>query len=167
MRAQTAAWTDRAPVQVSVTRDIEASPDEVFAALADHETWPEWFAVLTQVEPYGEPTTGVGSKRRVVIRHRVRLEEEFIEWVPGRVWSFTVLEASGPFFAIESLNERVTIDEIADGRVRVTYLMAMQPKRGLALLFRRVVRPGAAKTLTSALESLEHRLAERRSGAHG
>jgi len=157
---QSPEWTDTAPVKFSAVREVAATAEAVFVALADHESWPEWFDAIGRVERIGEQHDGVGSKRRIfVARQRIRLVEEFIEWEPGKVWSFTVLEATGPFRLLETLNERITIQTTGPDRARITYLMAMKPNRGAGLLFDKVLRRGMAKILTTALDSLWHRLA--------
>ena len=156
---QSPEWTDTAPVKISATREVPATADAVFAALADHETWPEWFDAVDRVERIGDLNEGVGSKRRVFLaRQRIKIDEEFIEWDPGNVWSFTVLEANGPFRLLETLNERITIQTTGPERARVTYLMAMKPTRGAGVLFDKVVRRGQEKRLAKALEALGRRL---------
>jgi len=157
---QSPEWTDDAPVKFSAVREVAATADAVFVALAEHESWPEWFDAVDRVERVGEQHDGVGSKRRIFLaRERIRVLEEFIEWEPGKVWSFTVLEANGPFRLLETLNERITIQAIGPDRTRITYLMAMKPNRGSGPLFDKVIRRGMEKNLTKALESLGRRLA--------
>jgi len=150
-------WTRTAPVKVSASREMQATADEVFAALADHETWPEWFAALSKVERLGEQAEGVGSKRRVHIGGRVVIDEEFIVWEPGSAWGFTVYESSPRL--LKSLNELVTIQTLAPDRVRVTYLMAIDPTRPVGLLLRAGAKRQLKKNLGSALEALGRRLA--------
>ncbi len=152
-------WTDAAPVHISATRELAASPDEVFAALADHESWPRWFAAVSKVERFGEPTEGLGSRRRVFLGRRFRVEEEFIEWEPGRTWGFTVTGASmGGARWVRSVNERVTIEALDDDTTRVTYLQAIEPAGWLSPLLR-LARGSTAKRLGTALESLGEHIA--------
>ena len=152
-------WTDTAPIKVSASREIAASAKEVFDALADHETWPEWFGALTKVERFGDLHDGIGSNRRVFIG-RVQVDEEFIVWEPGKAWGFTVIGGTMPPL-LESMNELVTIQEIGVDRVRVTYLMAIEPKAWSKPLVR-VAAGRLRKNLGEALDNLGPHIAKGR-----
>ncbi len=152
-------WTATAPIQVGASRELAASADEVFAALADHESWPEWFVSLRKVERFGDLDEGIGSNRSVFIGKRVQIDEEFIVWEPGKAWGFTLIAASVP--GLRSMNELVTIQEIGPARVTVTYLMAIDPKPWLSLLVRASKRQ-LRKTLDGALAALGEHIAARR-----
>ena len=154
-------WTDTAPVKVAAARELWATPDEVFEALADHESWPDWFDGVTRVERLGHQHGGVGSRRRVIIGGRGRVDEEFNVWEPGTAWGFTGTDMSPPL--LRSLNERVTIQPIGPDRVRVTYLMAIDPRPVVGLVVK-VATKRIAKNLAAALESLGRRLEAQRAG---
>ncbi|MDG1410207.1 MAG: SRPBCC family protein [Acidimicrobiales bacterium] len=157
MILQPPEWTDRAPVKISAAREIMASPDKIFTTLADHESWPQWFSQLTKIERFGELDEGIGSQRRAFV-NKVEIDEEFIEWAPGTVWGFTVTAVRGVPSMIESMNERVSIQQLSPDRCRVTYLMALGPRRGSAWLFNKVLRKVLAKKLSDALAGLDHYL---------
>jgi uncharacterized protein YndB with AHSA1/START domain len=152
-------WIQTAPVQASATRELGATPAEVFAALADHESWPQWFESLTKVERFGDLREGVGSNRRVFVGSRVKVDEEFIVWEPNEQWGFTILEASVP--GLRSMNELVTIDPVGDDRSRVTYTMGIEPGRLLAPLLR-LARGRLGDNIGTALEKLEEHIARTR-----
>ena len=61
------AWIQRAPVSFSGSATTTASPEAVFAILADHERWPEWFPVITKTEVLGPRREGVGMRRLTTI----------------------------------------------------------------------------------------------------
>lgn len=153
-------WTQTAPVKASATREIAATAAEVFAALADHETWPEWFTSITRVERFGDLTEGIGSNRSVFIG-KARIDEEFIVWDEGKEWGFTVIAAS--IGLLRSLNELVTIQDIGPDRVRVTYLMAIDPKPWAKPLVR-VARRQLKKNLAEALDNLGPHIEKARAG---
>ncbi|MEZ5166118.1 MAG: SRPBCC family protein [Acidimicrobiales bacterium] len=156
---QPPGWIHSAPVQLHASRDIEATADEVFAALADHESWPEWFDAIKSVERFGEPAEGIGSHRRVFINDRVSVDEEFIVWEPGKEWGFTILSAS--VRGLKSMNELVTIQELGAGRVRVTYKMGIAPGVALAPIVR-LAKGQLRKNLGRALDNLGPHIAGRR-----
>ena len=149
-------WVHSAPFQTSTTRVLDATPDRVFDALADHESWPEWFDAITKVERYGDLHEGVGSKRRIFLNKRVSIDEEFNVWEPGERWGFVVLRSTVP--GLNSMSELVTIDDQGDGTSSVTYKMAIDAKFPLSLVLKRAAEPIAQK-LGDALENLGGRLA--------
>ncbi|NDH83587.1 MAG: SRPBCC family protein [Acidimicrobiia bacterium] len=154
-----ADWTDRAPLKIRAVREIRATPQEVWDVLCDHERWPEWFSALDKAEATGG--TGLGSTRTVWVAKKP-IHEEFIVWDEPRSWGFSVVEAEGPLGLVtETLNERVDIQVLSDDRVRVTYLMALQPKPRTGLLFR-VLKRQLTKTLRQSLAGLERRLEAQR-----
>ena len=159
MIPQPPEWTDTAPVKISASREIVASADEIFAALADHERWTEWFPKITKVERYGDLDEGIGSNRRVHIG-RVVIDEEFIEWEPGKVWAFTARDVGGAPKALESLSERVSIQQLSPERCRVTYVMAIGPRRRLIWLFDKVLRKRLVQVLREALAGLDQRVTQ-------
>jgi uncharacterized protein YndB with AHSA1/START domain len=159
MTRQPADWTDRAPLKIRAVREIRATPQEVWDVLCDHERWPEWFSALDKAEATGG--TGLGSTRTVWVAKKP-IHEEFIVWDEPRSWGFSVVEAEGPLGLVtETLNERVDIQVLSDDRVRVTYLMALQPKPRTGLLFR-VLKRQLTKTLRQSLAGLERRLEAQR-----
>jgi uncharacterized protein YndB with AHSA1/START domain len=159
MTPQPPEWTDSAPVKISASREIVASPDEIFDALADDESWPKWFPKMTKAERYGEIDEGVGACRRVSVG-RVKVDEEFIEWVPGKTWGFTALDITGAPPLLDSMNERVSIQQLSPDRCRVTYLMALGPRRGTPWLFDKMLRGGLTKMLRNTLCGLNRHLEE-------
>jgi uncharacterized protein YndB with AHSA1/START domain len=86
-------WTGRAPISFSGSATTTASPEAVFAILADHERWPEWFPVIKRTEVIGTLREGVGT-RRVTTIPGGKVEERIIAWDPGQRWAFTVTAAS-------------------------------------------------------------------------
>ncbi len=155
-------WTDRAPVKVRASRELLATPDEVWAVLCDHERWPEWFEALDGSRATGGE--GLGSTRTVTIGG-AEIHEEFIVWDEPRSWGFSVLEAEGPLGRVAaSLNERVDIQVLAPDRVRVTYLMAFEPRRFAGPLFRVLTR-ALRKNLRTALAGLDRFVEAQRTAA--
>ena len=159
MTRRLAEWTDTAPIKASATREMTASPQEVWAVLCDHAGWTEWFPRLQAARPTGGE--GLGSTRTVRVAN-ADVHEEFIVWDEPTSWGFTVVAADGPLGrAADSLNERVDIADLGNGRVRVTYLMAFQPKPWSAPIVKLVAR-GLSKNLESALAGLEDEVVRRR-----
>src|SRR5258708_6880700 len=124
---QTIDWIDRAPVRIEAKAESTASPDKVFAVLADHERWPEWFTSVKKVTVLGKGE-GVGARRRVQVPG-MTVDEEFIVWDPGKRWSFTGYEAKPG--AARSLIEDCILTPLSNGGTAISYTMYLDPK-GLA-----------------------------------
>ena len=150
-----ADWIDRAPVKFRASREIHATPDEVWAVLCDHERWPEWFSALSgagAIEGHG-----LGSTRYVMVG-KDRIDETFVIWDEPRSWGFTVDRAEGPLGRLgASLNERVDIQVLAPDRVRVTYLMGFEPRPRTRQIFR-VIKRQMVGNLRTALAGLERHI---------
>ena len=149
---------DEAPIQVSVARDIAAAPDEVFAVLADHETWPSWFAGINTVEVIGK-AEGIGAERRVEVPQMGAVEEEFNAWEPGELFGFTVVAMSRP--VLRSLNELVTLVPSTCGTL-VTYQQGFDPRKVVAPAIKLAAKRRLPQVLLAALAGLETETIARR-----
>ncbi len=147
-------WIDRAPIALEGRATSPAAPDAVFAVLADHERWPEWFPNVRRVEVLG-PAEGVGARRRVHVPG-LTVDEEFIVWDPGVRWSFTGTSARPRF--VRSIVEDCRLEPVAGGGTEITYTMYLDPPgplRPLVQLGGRVVR----RSIQRAVERLATRAA--------
>jgi uncharacterized protein YndB with AHSA1/START domain len=72
------------PMEFSITTDVDASADLVFAVLTDVERWPEWTPTVTRVERLD------GSSLPLAISSRMRVVQPK---VPPAEWTVTALEA--------------------------------------------------------------------------
>jgi Polyketide cyclase / dehydrase and lipid transport len=149
-------WIDTAPIHVEKIVDIVAPPAVVWAIIADHVAWPEWFSALDSVEVTGPPT-GVGGTRRVTAK-RLPLDEEFTAWVIDEHFAFAVVRSKLPF--LDALAESVRIQS-TDAGCRVIYRQGLQAKRGFGWLLAAIWKT-AATQLADALVDLKSR-AEARS----
>lgn len=147
------SWIEQAPERCSASRQIAASPSEIWEVLADHESWPEWFPVVQQMAVTGA-ASGVGARRRVHLPGLV-LEEEFLVWEAGSRYAFRAGSASRGMFA--SINERVTIDDLRDGRSLVAYVQAFAPSWWFRLPFK-VMQRKFGRDLDDALQGLAARV---------
>lgn len=128
---RTIEWIDVAPVRVEALAESGAPPADVFAVLADHERWPEWFPSVREVTVTGAGS-GVGARRRVAIPGAT-VDEEFIVWEPGVRWSFTGTEARPGF--TRSLVEDCRLDELPSGGTAISYTMYLDPPPILRPIF--------------------------------
>ncbi len=120
---QTLDWIEAAPLKIRGTSVASASPEAVFAVLANHEAWPQWFPGLKRVDVLG-PAAGVGARRRVKLP-MTTVDEEFIAWEPGVRFAFTGTAASPRFTS--SLVEDCRLEPTADGGTAIGYTMYLAP----------------------------------------
>jgi uncharacterized protein YndB with AHSA1/START domain len=124
LRAVDLDFTSTAKHRVTVSEVLPASPDAVFAALAeDPAGWGAWFPGFTDAGRYLTPGPhGVGAQREVFARGQ-RFLETILAWEPGRRWAFRVDETGLP--AVRALAENFTLTPEGTG-TRVDYTMAQE-----------------------------------------
>ena len=99
-------------MEFSVTTDVDASAELVFAVLNDVERWPEWTTTVTRVERID------GSTLPLAIGSRLRIVQPK---VPPAEWIVTALEA-GRGFRMVSRSPGATVvanhwvEPLGDGR---------------------------------------------------
>lgn len=147
-------WIPEAPQRCSASREVNAPPDRIWAVIADHERWPDWFPQVKKVTVTGA-AEGVGGGRLVELSG-MAVDEEFVAWDVNERFAFSAVGMTRPIF--DSLTEAVTITDLGDGRSRVDYTQAFQPTWWFRLPYY-AVRPQFRQALNGALENLA-RLAE-------
>jgi uncharacterized protein YndB with AHSA1/START domain len=148
LELQPVDWIDRAPVALRGEGTTTASPEAVFAVLADHERWPEWFPNVKEVLVTG-PAAGVGATRRVRVPGMV-VDEEFIVWEPGVRWCFTGTAARPA--VVRSIVEDCRLTPTAAGGAAISYTMYLDPAPGfgpLVWLGGRAIRASIQKAVTA------------------
>ena len=124
-----AEWIASAPIRTAASVEIAAPPEAVWAALVDHASWADWFAMLDKVEVTGAPA-GVGGKRRVVIQ-RLPFDEEFTVWDEPRQFAWAVTGSRLPI--LSSMAESVLLTPTDTG-CRLDYTQGLQARRGFWLV---------------------------------
>lgn len=71
---------ESAPLLIHTSIDLPATPEAVFAALAEPATWLEWFPLMTRAEWTTTDTQAVGAERAVSIRLFGHFNERFVAW---------------------------------------------------------------------------------------
>jgi carbon monoxide dehydrogenase subunit G len=154
LEEQELGFAEDAPVTPEATVVINASPAEIWAVLADNETWPEWFAGLRKVVPTSGGEFGLGSTRRVELG-LMKVDERFIAWDVGRLWAFTGTEMKPKLFT--KLVERVVLEPLDEGRTRVTYRMAFELVPPMRLMAP-ALRSGMARAIAKGMRGLAERV---------
>ena len=145
-------WIDSAPIRIQHTIDIDAPPAAVWAVIADHEHWPEWFTAIDSVVVTAG-ATGVGGGRRVTVK-KIGLAETFTAWDENEHFAFAVVDSKIPILATMAESVRI---EATDRGSRVDYRQGLQAKRGFGKVLEVMWKP-AAKGLQEALANLKARV---------
>jgi uncharacterized protein YndB with AHSA1/START domain len=141
-------WIDSAPVRASRSRRIAQPPAVVWAAIADHAGWTDWFPRLVAVTP-GQVADAVGGTRTVDLG-ALAVEEEFLAWEPERHFAFTVTSSTKP--GLRSMVEDIRLTPDGETACTVTYTMGIEPVGGK--LLRPVLQPVFRKTISDGLAGL-------------
>jgi hypothetical protein len=144
-------WVSESPVRIPARTTATAAPAAVFAVLADHLAWPEWFGSVRKVEVIGA-AEGIGATRRVHAAGMV-IEEEFIAWDPGRRWAFTAT-ALRPAFTRSLVEDCGLV--ATDGGTEITYTMHLDPPPALRPVVA-AAAPMIRRQLSRALANLAAR----------
>lgn len=144
-------WTASSPRRIVARGTSAAPPEAVFAVLADHGAWPEWFASVRRVEVTGA-AEGIGARRRVYAGPLV-VDEEFVAWEPGHRWAFTAT-AVRPAFT-RSLLEDCQLAP-ATGGTAIVYTMHLDPPAALRPVVA-LAAPAIRRRLRRALAALAAR----------
>jgi ribosome-associated toxin RatA of RatAB toxin-antitoxin module len=100
------------------TIEIDASPDAVFAAAHDYDTFPEWQSAVRRCEVLERDTEGRGTLVETVSDAKVR-ELRYVlryHYEPvRRIW-WAYVEGD-----VASLEGEYVLEDLGDGRTRLTY----------------------------------------------
>lgn len=116
-----------APTIHRARREVAASPEAVFAAFLDAESWVAWAFPITGVEWTSEFPIEVGSTRTVHMRGGLVGYEEFIAFEHGVRMAFRFNEASKK--GIRAFAEDYQVTDLGAGRCTVEWTMAMDTGR--------------------------------------
>ena len=124
-----ASFFDTAP-RFRNTVELAARPADVFAIFEDGESWPRWFHGIHKVVWTSDKPYGVGTTRTVWLTG-VTVQERFFRWEQDRRFSFYLIGHSMPL--AHALAEDYLLDEVAAGKTRFTYRVAIEPRLALRL----------------------------------
>jgi hypothetical protein len=99
MEPMTLAEIETAPFRISMTSRFAASPDALYAELADPRRWVDWFPLMYRAEWTSEKTAAVGAEREVALRVFGKYREQILAWEPGERFAFTMTGSTSPLVA--------------------------------------------------------------------
>ena len=150
-------YGERAPYLFHNAVTLDAHPHEVFAALADPDPWPTWFAEMRSVRYTTDPPHGVGSIRKVEAVGLTAIER-FIAWEPGERFAFYLEKSTVP--GLSHLMEDYQLTPVAGPRTRLDWFVYYRPRTVIRPI-RRLLHPLLGRTLRKGAEGIGHWFASR------
>ncbi len=117
---------ESAPVVFNTKVKINATPEKIFNAWADPNSWPVYVNEIGHVEYTSPEPYGVGTTRTVTATNGMKIEEEYMAWEENRRIAFYFKRIGMPVIA--SALEDYSIAELGDGECEVTWLFAIKPR---------------------------------------
>lgn len=147
-------FAESAPLRLVFAREVSASPEAVYRALADDMTgWPEWFTAVTLCRP----TDGAdGSKgREVRLKGGTRFRETIMAAEPAERYAYRVDESNAP--GLRALLEEWRLTPAGTG-TRVQWTFAADGAAPFRFTLK-LGRAGMGRAFRDAVTALDRRLA--------
>lgn len=148
-------FVDSAPLRLVFAREVSASPDAVYRALAEDVVgWPQWFSAVTLARPLDG-----GARREVRLKGGTRFLETIIAAEPGDVYAYRVDETNVP--GLRAMVEEWRVEGVPGGGSRVRWTFAVDAPAGVRAGMK-LGRAGMGRAFRGAVEALDRRLAAAR-----
>ena len=118
------SFFETAPLVVEVAVDLDATPEQVWAALASEEMW-SWLPVLDRLRWVTPPPLGEGATRTVRVARMFEIEERFYRWEEARRATFHVVSSTRP--VVDGFAEDFVLEPVGSG-TRLVWKLAAAPK---------------------------------------
>ncbi|WP_329213972.1 SRPBCC family protein [Streptomyces sp. NBC_01485] len=151
LRPEGLDFVGTAPVRLVFAREVAASPEQVFRALAeDVSDWSEWFPAVTSIQPLDD-----GAGRDVRLKGGGRLRETVLVAKAPEVYAYRVDVANAP--GLRALVEEWRLTPAGAG-TRVRWTFAADGNGALRAVLR-LARAGLGRSFRDAVTRLDRRLA--------
>lgn len=144
-------FIETAPLRLVFAREVTASPQVVFRALAeDVPGWTEWFSAVTLARP-----TEDGAGREIRLRGGIRFQETVLVATAPEVYAYRVDVTNAP--GVRALVEEWRLTPDGTG-TRVQWTFATDGTAPFRLALKQS-RAGLGRTFRNAVAALDRRLA--------
>ncbi|OIJ68507.1 SRPBCC family protein [Streptomyces mangrovisoli] len=152
LRPEGLDFAGTAPVRLVFARQIAASPERVFHALAeDVAGWPEWFTAVASARPAGD-----GAGREIRLKGGTRFTETILAAKPDELYAYRVDTTNAP--GMRALVEEWRLAPAGSGGTRVQWTFAADGAAPFRAVLR-LARPGLGRSFRGAVTALDRRLA--------
>lgn len=152
MRRVEIDFLETAPRRYVVECVVDLPRADLWKAIVDPLTWPEWFPGVRSAAYLGDPPHGVGSVRVADVGGFL-MEETMLAWEEGRRWAYRIDRSTAPLAKAQL--ECIDLEDCGSG-TRVRWTLATHP--GILLrLTAPIFRGTVQRLLTRAMRNLEGR----------
>ncbi|MCQ4205970.1 SRPBCC family protein [Streptomyces longispororuber] len=146
-------FVETAPLRLVFAREVSASPDAVYRALAeDVAGWPQWFSAVTLARPLDDGADG--PRREVRLKGGTRFVETIVAAEPDGLYAYRVDETNAP--GVRALLEEWRVVAVPGGsRVQWTFAADGAAPFRVGL---KVGRAGLGRAFRDAVGALDRRL---------
>ena len=127
------SYFDEAPVRASRSVELPVSPARLFAIFADPASWPKWVPGIGSVHWTSPEPFEVGTTRTVVFWGGMEVYELFTHWEDGREMAFHFTGTNQEVW--KAFGEHYLVEDLGDGRSRLTWRMAFETAGTAAKVF--------------------------------
>ncbi len=101
-------------LRTRVTRDVDATPENVWQIVSDHTTWSDWHTDYDEHRAVAEQTEGLGA-RFLTTEWILKSESEITRWEPGHTIGLSVTRATGWRWLLRSHYTEIRVEPAPDG----------------------------------------------------
>ena len=145
-------------LHVERTRDINATPEAIWAMLGRFMHIDEIAPAVTRVDALTAGSIGIGARRRCHFDNGGAMVEEVTSWTPGKGYSVTGSELDPmPLHALEA---EIRIEPTANGGTKIVWSTDFKVKYGPLgwLLGQVMMKPMMGKVIDANLDGLAERI---------
>ncbi|MFF1904809.1 SRPBCC family protein [Kitasatospora sp. NPDC058218] len=157
LRPETLDFVGTAPVRLSFTARLAASPEEVFRELAQTpQGWPAWVRLAKAGYYVGHPPYGIGTDRRLRLHGGVRVSETVLVWESARHFAYRIDEVNVP--GVRAMIEEWRLTPGPQAGTGVRWTIALDTGRPAATLCT-AARAVLGRAFQGAMRRLDARIA--------
>lgn len=147
-----------APFRSRNTIDLRVSSQQVWDVLAEVETWPQWYHLITKAAWISPAPHRIGSTRTLEVAGAFAATEEVIVWNPYHHMAFRLTESSRQNTGASVEEFRI---ETTEHGCRLTWSTARRPRKPPSLLMRLYAKPVIKRSTRRHARRLRNHIEQR------
>jgi hypothetical protein len=149
------SFLDRAKVRFVNEVEVDCTPADLFAILADEHSWPIWAPGFKRIEWTSPKPVRAGTTRTAHLMFGVAIHELYLLYEPGERMSFIFTGSNKNLSGgLDALIEDYRVTDLGGGRCRLTWTMGYDAA-GIMRHFQFLARPLVGVFLRLILRGLK------------